>query len=246
MEEKNVTKISLSTFFLILAIIAIVIMGLFIYKLNNDKTAEIQKSTELQAQVNSLNETVSDLQGKLGNIANTISSSKITDETDNLQNVNVANNTSNNKNNSLPFTEKEALTIGKEKYKEIINLIPKSDTTNTFFATQNSSGYWKVNNIPEIKSKFTDSAFKYYCEKFSITEIDGVYYESVGDRGEDEQYISSDIQKVTNITENQIEYIVVAKFYEWDNKNSTYTKEYKFILTKENEDWKVSQYTALG
>ena len=70
MEEKNVTKISLSTFFLMLAIIAIVVMGVFIYKLNNDKTVEIQKSTELQAQVNSLNGTVSDLQGKINTVPN--------------------------------------------------------------------------------------------------------------------------------------------------------------------------------
>lgn len=74
MEEKNVSKISLSTFFLILAIIAIIVMGIFIYKLNKDKTAEIQKSTELQSQVNSLNGTVSDLQGKIDNISNTINS----------------------------------------------------------------------------------------------------------------------------------------------------------------------------
>lgn len=51
MEEKKSTKISLSTFFLILAIIAIVVMGIFIYKLNNDKTIEIQKSAELQSLV---------------------------------------------------------------------------------------------------------------------------------------------------------------------------------------------------
>lgn len=44
MEEKNVTKISLSTFLLIIAIIAIVIMGVFIYRLNNDKTAETVNS----------------------------------------------------------------------------------------------------------------------------------------------------------------------------------------------------------
>ena len=75
MEEKNVTKISLSTFFLILAIIAIIVMGIFIYKLNNDKTAEIQKSTELQSQLNSLNGTVSDLQGKINSISNTINNS---------------------------------------------------------------------------------------------------------------------------------------------------------------------------
>ncbi len=58
MEEKNVTKISLSTFLLIIAIIAIIVMGVIIYKLNNERTMEIQKSTELQSQVNSLNGTI--------------------------------------------------------------------------------------------------------------------------------------------------------------------------------------------
>ena len=37
MKENKFTKISLSTFFLILAIITIIVMGILIYKLNNDK-----------------------------------------------------------------------------------------------------------------------------------------------------------------------------------------------------------------
>lgn len=57
MEEKKVTKISLSTFFLILAIIIIIVMGIFMYKLYNEKTIEIEKSAQLQTQLNSLNET---------------------------------------------------------------------------------------------------------------------------------------------------------------------------------------------
>ena len=79
MEEKNTIKISLSTYFLIIAIIAIIVMGVFIYKLNNDKNTEIQKSTELQAQVNSLNWTVSDLQNKISNISSTINSNSVTE-----------------------------------------------------------------------------------------------------------------------------------------------------------------------
>ena len=106
MEEKNATKISLSTFFLILAIIAIIVMGIFIYKLNNDKTAEIQKSTELQAQVNSLNGNVSDLQGKINTISDTVSSKDTTanNTTDNI--------TSNNTDNSTT-----ASSINKRLYK---------------------------------------------------------------------------------------------------------------------------------
>lgn len=72
MEEKNVTKIRLFTFLLILAIIIIAIMGVFIFKLNNEKTIETQKSTELQAQVNNLNDTVSNLQEKINTISATI------------------------------------------------------------------------------------------------------------------------------------------------------------------------------
>lgn len=81
MEENKVTKISLSTFFLILAIIVIIVMGIFIYKLNNEKIAEIQKSTELQSQVNSLNGTVNDLQGKINSISETINSNESNEST---------------------------------------------------------------------------------------------------------------------------------------------------------------------
>ena len=72
MEENKQIKISLSNFFLIIAIIVIIIMGIFIYKLNNDKTLETQKSTDLQEQVNSLNGDISNLQEKINTISNTI------------------------------------------------------------------------------------------------------------------------------------------------------------------------------
>lgn len=72
MEEKNVKKISLSTFFLVLSLILIIIMGIFMYKLYNDKITEIEKSAELESQVNNLNETVSNLQEKLDGVSNIV------------------------------------------------------------------------------------------------------------------------------------------------------------------------------
>lgn len=83
MEEKNVTKINLSNFFLILALITIIVMGIFIYKLNNDKIAEIQKSAELQSQVNNLNGSMNDIQGKINNISETIINQDNKNETTN-------------------------------------------------------------------------------------------------------------------------------------------------------------------
>ena len=73
MEEKNNAKISLSTFFLILAIIAIIVMGIFIYKLNNDKITEIQKSTELQSKISTLETQNNNLNGMI----NTLQEKKI-------------------------------------------------------------------------------------------------------------------------------------------------------------------------
>ena len=62
MEKSKSTKTALMIIFLIIIIIA---MGMFIYKLNNEKTNEINKTAELQDQIESLNSTVNELQGKI-------------------------------------------------------------------------------------------------------------------------------------------------------------------------------------
>ena len=113
MKEKNSTKISLSTFFLILAIIVIIVMGIFIYKLNNDKTVEIKKSTELQSQVNSLNGTVSDLQGKINKILETININ--TSNENSTVNMNNTTNSLENSNNYFKISYKEEIYISKKE-----------------------------------------------------------------------------------------------------------------------------------
>lgn len=93
MEEKKTTKISLSTFFLIIAIIAICVMGFFIYKLNDDKTKATEQVSELNNQITSLENSVSSLQGKIDTISNTSVSNSNTIET-NKSNTNNGNNAS--------------------------------------------------------------------------------------------------------------------------------------------------------
>ena len=126
MEEKNATKISLSTFLLIIAIIAIIVMGVYIYKLNNEKTTEIQKSIELQAQVNSINGIVSDLQGKIDNISNTINSNNTTSKTES-EKIQTISNTNKDQNN-IKYDEeisiielKDLNSVNIEKYYEQYN-----------------------------------------------------------------------------------------------------------------------------
>lgn len=74
-------------------------MGIFIYKLNNDKTVEIQKSTELQAKVNSLNRTVSKLQEKINKVSETVNA-----ETPTQANSSNASTTNNSNKNNVTYT----------------------------------------------------------------------------------------------------------------------------------------------
>ncbi len=80
MEEKKVSKISLSTVFLLLAVIVIAVMGVLIFKLNSDKNAESQKAAALQSQLDGLNGTVSSLQARIDKIPETTTSSTTTQD----------------------------------------------------------------------------------------------------------------------------------------------------------------------
>lgn len=172
MEDKKTTKISLSTFFLVLAIIAIIIMGVYIYELNNDKTAEIQKSTELQAQVNNLNETVSQLQGKLDSISNTL-----------------ASNTSNNSSKELTEAEKQELFNKAIKEQtvliddmilikdftqkgftdeEIILLLPDSSEGKIFSSYDENSGFYSKASISDVEK----SAKKLFDKTINVKSIE--------------------------------------------------------------------------
>lgn len=96
MEEKKTIKMSLSTFFLILAIIVIIVMAYFVYKFYNEKNIETEKVSDLNNQVSSLETTVTDLQCKIDNIINTLNS----DNTQ--QNTNIENSSSNHETLEMP------------------------------------------------------------------------------------------------------------------------------------------------
>lgn len=74
MNEKKPIKISLSTFFLIIAIIVIIVMGIYIYKISVDKMKEEEKVEILNSEVTELEGTVNSLQEKINSIANTVNS----------------------------------------------------------------------------------------------------------------------------------------------------------------------------
>ena len=138
MEEKNGNKCSLSTFLLIIAIIAIILMGLIIYRLNNDKTTEIQKSTELQTQVNSLKTQV----------ANSKNNESISQ--DNTSNV--INNTTIAENISEPdVKESIELKYNKNFSNDVFNKLTKS--------TKIVIPIWAYRNYSEVTINKNHEAF---------------------------------------------------------------------------------------
>ena len=107
MEEKSTKKISLTSVLLVVAIIAIIVMGFFIYKLNNDKTAEMQKSTELQAQMNRLNDTVVGLQSTINNTSNVTNNNTVSQQiiTEKSSSTDLSTSVSNSSQESVSSTD---------------------------------------------------------------------------------------------------------------------------------------------
>lgn len=115
MNEKNVTKISLSTFFLILAVIVIIVMGIFMYKTYNEKNVATEKVSDLNGQVSNLKNTVDQLQGKINSISDTINNDNIKENSISTNNVTENNFTSDN----ILFTEKQV----KDAFQKYLDLI---------------------------------------------------------------------------------------------------------------------------
>ena len=91
MEEKKTIKISLSTFFLILAIIVIVIMGVFIFKFYNDKKVADSEVKELESTIDTLEGKINSLEEAIkddGN-SNSVNSEKLENISNNMNSNNI-------------------------------------------------------------------------------------------------------------------------------------------------------------
>lgn len=172
MEDKKVTKISLSTFLLIFAIIIIVIMGVFIFKLNNEKTVETQRATELETQVSNLNSTVNNLQEKINKVSETINS-------ENTTNVEA--------NSAVEQPTNSASTTVQDKYTEITSKLNEDDL---FYATnvvKNSDDSYTLNGV--LYTKFT----------LSKTELENAVkngsYKYLNQFGTDPEYVNYTVKK---------------------------------------------------
>ena len=129
MEKKGSIKVSLSTVFLILAIIVIAIMGYFIYSLSEKNKSSEEEVTSLNLKVSNLESTVKNYEEKIDNISNTL----------NLANTAVNNSKINTSTNSSSATESSD-----SKYSEITNELENDDLLQVSDTINNNDGTYTL------------------------------------------------------------------------------------------------------
>lgn len=232
MEGKS-AKISLSTFLLIIAIIVIVVMGLIIYKFYNEKNDFSNKSSELQSQVDSLNEKIS-TQEKDEKFSNSISdkkseqSKKLSDsEKQELFNKAVKDN--------MVFIDSMISTKDYTKKnftdKEIILLLPDSSEDDILSSYNDDSGFYKKASISDVE-KSAKKLFNRTIDVKSIKNDDSI-------RIEDDNVIV-EVRSGVGITDAELvslesleddEYIIEFNFISGDEEET-----YKLTVNYDNEN----------
>lgn len=207
MEEKKVTKISLSTFFLILAIIAICVMGYFLY-VSNSKTADmISNEKELNA--------------KIAKLENEITSKQDQTKTE-QNNVNSSNSNSNEVSN-ITFSSLSGIYIGDAKVES--GTTPNGETEVRLYLYENGS--FEYNDSPGLGS----GKVGYYT--FSDNNI--ILHEVLLCANDIGRTITSDtmtlkINSDNSITDNKINAVLKKSSQKIENKNDVISTELKNAL----------------
>lgn len=157
-------------------------------------------------------------------------------------------NEANSNNIEGILTNEEAYKLGEEMYNKITTFNIK--TEENYDSEMNE----KVTNISELKVIATGEAFNEAVSTNGVKKLDDGNYYCIGGRGSDPTYLDKHSLKVSSIKNNEIKYVVTeyylkniiedeGKSFNELNDNQIETRKYDFILVKEEQLWKVSEYT---
>lgn len=145
MEEKKTIKISLSTFFLILAIIVICVMGFFLYNLNSKNVAMVSYQTELNSKIADLEDEIKSKAEKTEINANKNVGNSNLNET---SNSNDAESNSSNIENNITFSSLRGKYIGNAEVEP--GTTPDGETEVRLYLYENGS--YRYENMPGLGS----------------------------------------------------------------------------------------------
>lgn len=232
---------------ILIIILILVILGLVTF-IVADKVINNKRENKDENIIVSENEANNSYENEINNIQkftnNTINSTK-----------NEVNIVAQSQSANILSTE-EALALGKEKYEVANNCYWSGVEANygdvIYDIDESGNPYYMITNIDEIKSILINNAFSDFCNEKRIKEKNGKYYIVAAGRGSDISYLGNEL-KVDNITENKIEFTSIEKYCaneaDWgmysdasEVKDIT-TKEYKFVIVKEDNSWKIDEFT---
>lgn len=145
MEEKKATKISLSTFFLIIAIIAICVMGFFLYVSNTKTNDMISKEKELNAKIAKLEDDIASKQTQIS--ATTANANANGEKTNSIESNNTTSNNSSIEKN-YTVNSLSGLYVGDAKVEP--GTTPNGETTVYLYLYED--GGFCYNNNPGLGS----------------------------------------------------------------------------------------------
>lgn len=234
MDEKN-KKISLFTFFLILALMVIIVMAFFMCKIYNDNIIANNKISELNTKVDNLQTIIK-----------------------NNSNATLSNNEENNS-----MTEEAALNIVNDIYSKAYDIIKEGvglTGTNTVKIKVGNEGTVGGDvdvsaymlNFSEIQEYLTDRAINYIKTEFTDTPygIDDNYY--VFETNNKYSYIDKNefTNTIFGVTDQSKRSFKVEAFNDdmivaISNKSSYFKLDEYIILKKENNVWKIDMFESL-
>lgn len=153
MKETQGTKLSLLTFFLVLALIIIVVMVFFMYKIYNDKEIANSKIEELNSQTSDLQATIDSI--KLEKDTNTAEDEKNTEKISVIDAVNYSDEYYKNFKVQLPKIVGNSSEISKLNDKILNEILPQTYSAPIIHGITNE----------EQMSKGSEVKYKYLIEK---------------------------------------------------------------------------------
>ena len=152
------------------------------------------------------------------------------------------------------MTQSKALSIGKKLYKKAYQYYWASNISYNYSKIYTIKGiqYCKVTtNMNNVKKYFSTNGFKRYLKNNGyVSKIGNTYYRVLADRGGNIFYIGNTLE-IKQITSNKIVFTSIEKYIDsnsdadpFDYKDSDIVQENKkFVIVKENNEWKIDSFT---
>lgn len=160
-------------------------------------------------------------------------------------------NIANSNNEQSEMTREEALELGEKMYKEVEGYYEKmskirNDIETDFTESEAALGVVaKIEDntfMENVKKLLIKDAFNNFMEYYDIEDRNGEYYTFICGSGDNPLYISTNDLTIKNMDNYTITYIATSVYDNLDY-TGTETKDYEFVLTKIDGEWKVENFT---